>query len=114
MLNLQDFSLVKTKVNRIKNDFSFGKPSDAFYILAIGREADLQEDEIIDSITDNSFLQSNGCQGGHDRGIDAIYIDYDKTTPVVHLFNCKYTDKYENARDGSFPSSEIDKISGYF
>ena len=114
MLSLQDFSLVKTKVNRIKNDFSFEKSSDAFYVLAIGREADLQDDELIDTITDNSFLRSKGEPGGHDRGIDAIYIDYDKSNPIVHLFNCKYTEKFEASRDGNFPSNEIDKICGYF
>lgn len=114
MLSLQDFSLVNTKVKKIKEDNDLEKMSDAFYMVAIGSVLDLQDDEIFDSITDNSFLKTRGGMGGHDRGIDAIYIDYDKKTPAVHLFNCKYTEKYKTAKDSNFPSSEIDKIAEYF
>lgn len=51
-------------------------------------------------------------QGGHDRGIDAIVIE-NKNVPVIHLFNCKYTDKFDKAKDNNFPSGEIDKIAQY-
>ena len=53
---LQDFSVVNTKVKKIKNDLELNKLSDAFYFIAINQVIDLQDDEIMDSITDNSFL----------------------------------------------------------
>lgn len=111
---LQDFSVVNTKVKKIKKDLELNNLSDAFYFIAINQVIDLQDDEIMDSITDNSFLTNQGIAKGHDRGIDAIYIDEDKEIPIVHLFNCKYTEKFETANSSNFPSNEIDKIGDYF
>lgn len=112
-MNLQDFSVVNTKIKKIKNDLELNSSSDAFYFIAINQVVDLQDDEIIDSITDNSFLTNQGISKGHDRGIDAIYIDEDKNIPIVHLFNCKYTEKFETANSSNYPSGEIDKIGDY-
>lgn len=88
--------------------------ADAFYFIAINQIIDLQDDEIMDSITDTSFLTSQGIAKGHDRGIDAIYIEDEKEIPIVHLFNCKYTEKFEIAKNSNYPSGEIDKIGDYF
>lgn len=112
MLTLQDFSLINTRVNKIKDEYELKKASDAFYYLVMENILDLPEDEITDSITDSSFLKEMGENSGHDRGIDAIYIIEDNK-PIVHFFNCKYTDKFEKARDNNFPSNEIDKIAQY-
>lgn len=113
-MNLQDFSVVNTKIKKIKEDLELKSFADAFYFIAINKVIDLQDDEIMDSITDNAFLTNQGLAKGHDRGIDAIYIDEEGPTPVVHLFNCKYTQKFETAKNSNFPSSEIDKIGDYF
>jgi hypothetical protein len=112
MLTLQDFSVVSTWVSKVKDENELIKVSDAFCFFSLDRILDLQDDEIADSITDSSYLQSQGESGGFDRGIDAVYIE-DEGRITVHLFNCKYTEKYNIARDGNFPSGEIDKISGY-
>lgn len=112
-MNLQDFSVVNTKVKKIKNDLNLTTSADAFYFIAINNVIELQDDEIMDSITDNSFLTNQGIAKGHDRGIDAIYIDDEKETPIVHLFNCKYTESFEKAKTSNFSSAEIDKIESY-
>lgn len=111
-MTVQDFSVIKTYLEKVKKDNELDKLSDAFYFMALGQILDVSDEEIFDSITDNSFLSSRTGEGGHDRGIDAIYID-DGKVPVVHLFNCKYTDKFNKAKDSNFPSNEIDKISQY-
>lgn len=113
-MNIQDFSLIKTRLNKIKETLNLQELSDAFYIMAIGAESDLQDTEIIDCITDNSFLVKNSSNGGHDRGIDAIYIENngENNRTKVHLFNCKCATTFEHAKK-YFPSSEIEKIITY-
>lgn len=111
-MTLQDFSVVKSYLEKIKEDNELEKLSDAFYFMALEEILDISDDEIYESITDNSFLNSQGQENGHDRGIDAIYIE-EKGRPIVHFFNCKYTDKYNKAADSNFPSNEIDKIAQY-
>ncbi len=113
-MNIQDFSVIKTRLNKIKKDLNLQELTDAFYIMAIGSEANLQDTEIIDCITDNLFLVKNSSTGGHDRGIDAIYIENSNESGrvKVHLFNCKCATTFEQAQK-SFPSSEIEKIVTY-
>lgn len=113
-MTIQDFSVIKTRLNKIKEDLNLQELTDAFYIMAIGAECDLQDTEIRDCITDNSFLVKNSSNGGHDRGIDAIYIENNSENngTKVHLFNCKCAATFEQAKK-SFPSSEIEKIVTY-
>lgn len=113
-MNIQDFSLIKTRLNKIKETLNLQELLDAFYIMAIGAECDLQDTEIIDCITDNLFLVKNSSNGGHDRGIDAICIEsnIENNGMKVHLFNCKCATTFEHAKK-SFPSSEIEKIVTY-
>lgn len=113
MLSLQDFSLVNTWIEKIRKENELEKKSDAFYFLTLGKILDIQDDEIFDSITDNSFLKTQGESGGHDRGIDAIYIEEEDEVPTIHFFNCKHTDNYEKAKNNNFPSNEIDKMISY-
>lgn len=112
MPSLQDYSTIKSHVERIQNDLNKRQPQDAFYFFALNLILGLQDDEIEDSITDNSYLVSMGSRGGHDRGIDAIYIDTSDVKPIIHLFNCKYTSIFEKT-DNHFPSGEIDKIVNF-
>ena len=113
-MNIQDFSVIRTRLNKIKEELNLQDITDAFYIMAIGTECDLQDTEIIDCITDNLFLVKNSSNGGHDRGIDAIYIENssESSRAKVHLFNCKCASTFEQAQK-SFPSSEIEKIVTY-
>ena len=113
MSNLQDFSLIGARVKKIMHDNELKKTSDAFYHLAISSVLDLDDEEISDSITDTSYLKSQKKLGGHDRGIDAISIEKLDDKSIVHIFNCKYTDKFEKSKTSNFPSSEIEKISEY-
>lgn len=112
MPSLLDFSTINTHVKKIQNDL--GKaPQDAFYFFVLGNILGLQEDEIEDSITDNHYLKKHKKHlGGHDRGVDAIYIDNSDIKPTVHFFNCKYTNDFEKT-SSNFPSSEIDKIVNF-
>jgi hypothetical protein len=84
----------------------------AFYFFILDLVLKLADDEARDSITDNYYLKKNGKFSGHDRGIDAIYIDNEADPKVVHFFNFKYASTYKNT--GCFiESNEIDKIEGF-
>ena len=107
--SLQDFSLIKTYVDKFQSDYSLQTSSIAFSYFSLDHILSLQIDEIEDSITDTFYLLSKSHDSGHDRGIDAVYLDTSRTPNVVHIFNFKYTENFQKAR-GFFPSSEIDKI----
>lgn len=82
-----------------------------FMIFGLMQILDITEDDAIDAITDTSFLSAIKGSTGHDRGIDAVFIDEDDG-PTVHLFNFKYTNKLEKL-DSNFPSDETDKIVSF-
>ena len=109
---LQDFSLIRSHIKRIKDDYNLSMMSFGIYYLAMDLILDLQKDEIDDSLTDNAYLMSIGATAGHDRGIDAVYIDDAQTPSKVYFFNFKYTDKFSKT-SSNFPSSEIDKILSF-
>ncbi|EAZ91017.1 hypothetical protein [Crocosphaera chwakensis] len=110
--SIQDFSLINSYVTKIKEDLEFDTLSNAFYFFVMDYILELNEDEIKDSITDTNFLKTNHQLGGHDRGIDAIYIDDSESTITVHFFNFKYTSKFEKTKN-HYPSVEIDKILSF-
>ena len=110
--SLQDFSLVKTYVDKLDGEQDLHKPSLAFYYFCLDLILNLLDDEIEDSITDTTYLQLKGKRSGHDRGIDALYIDSNETPQGIHLFNCKYTDVFKNTSN-NFPAAEIDKILSF-
>lgn len=107
--SLQDFSVINTKVEQYKIDYSLPDNSISFMFFALDCILGLQDDEIEESITDNYYLQKAGKPAGHDRGIDAIYIDESENPKVIHIFNCKYSAGFEKI-GGFFPSGEIDKL----
>lgn len=111
--SLQEFSLIRSKTEKIKEDYCFSAMSSAFYFVVMDLVLGLQDDEISDSITDTNHLKISGKPSGHDRGIDALYIE-DTTLPAtIHFFNFKYTDKFEKSKRENFPSGEIDKILNF-
>lgn len=109
-MTLQDFSVINSHVNKLAHEFS-KDAVDAFYFLVLESVLGLPEDEIRDAITDNRYHLNEGLgKGGHDRGIDAVYIDDSSDDyPTVHMFNCKYTSKPDKI-DNYIESGEIDKI----
>ena len=110
-MTLQDFSTIRTYVNTYKDDYKQQDEVDAFYYLGLELILGIPDDEIADSITDNNYLvkQKTG-KGGHDRGIDAVYIDEsDISRPIIHFFNFKHTSKFEKAQE-FIQSGEIEKI----
>lgn len=111
-MSLQDMSLVRSNLEKIASDFGLKDVPDAFYFLALAVGADVPYNDADDQITDNHYLTKKSS-GGHDRGIDAIYIDESSAVPVIHLFNCKYTEKFDKAK-GFIPASEIDKVLSFF
>jgi hypothetical protein len=110
--SLQDFRLIHTYVEKVRSEQNLQTGSLGFYFFVLDLILSLQPDEIEDSITDNFFLRTRSQDSGHDRGIDAIYVDSSQSPHVVHIFNMKYTEAFENTR-GFFPGGEIDKISGF-
>jgi hypothetical protein len=109
---LQEFSLIRTRTEQKQKDYSLPDLASAFYFVAIDLILGLQEDEIRDSITDSNFLRVSNQSSGHDRGIDALYIDEISTPPIIHLFNFKYVENFKKSKN-NFPSGEIDKILGF-
>ena len=114
--SLQDFSLIRSYVEKRVEEFNMYEPSLGFMFFALELILNLQEDEVKDAITDNHYLKKSSTgeegRGGHDRGIDAVYIDDSEVPTTVHFFNFKYTSKFEKT-DNHFPSNEIDKISAF-
>lgn len=110
--SLQDFSLIRTYVEQFQRENALATPSLGFSYFVLDLLLGLQTDEIEDALTDSFYLQSRSRDSGHDRGIDAAYIDGSETPSVVHLFNLKYTDSFDKT-DRFFPASEIDKILGF-
>jgi len=111
-MNLKDLSLVRERVNKISLEREI-KPSNAFYFFCMDILFGLNDIDIEDSITDTEYLKLSGGKSGHDKGIDAVFIDEDKKPPVVSFLNCKYTDKASKL-ENHFPSSESDKVVGFF
>ena len=111
MATYQDYSTIKSHVDRYAKDLNTD-PVSAFYFIALNLILGLQDDEIEDSITDNNYLVHMGDKGGHDRGIDALYIDETDSKTVVHMFNFKYVGTFEKT-SRNFPAGEIDKILNF-
>ena len=112
MATLSDFSLVSTTVKRFVKELDLAVDSQGFYYVVLGEIFKLDSTEIDDCITDTSYLTKKGKEKGHDRGIDAVFIEDSDDEIVVHLFNFKYTEIFENAK-GRFPASEIEKVLGF-
>lgn len=110
--NIQDFSTIDTNLNKIKEDYGLKSKTAAFYYYVLDLLLNLQEDEINESITDTYYLSETGESGGHDRGIDAIYIEQTETKNKIHIFNFKYAESFEKT-SSHFPAGEIDKILGF-
>jgi hypothetical protein len=109
--SIQDFSLVRTHVQQFTEDLALSKDSLGFMFFALDIILGLQDDEAEDAITDTSYLKQSNKESGHDRGVDALYIDTSEKPAVVHFFNMKYTEEIKNTAK-NFPSGEIDKILG--
>jgi len=113
MPSLQDFSVVNTIVQKNRIDYSLKSNSSAFTYFVLDSILNLQPDEIHDSITDTNYLRERNLSSGHDRGIDAIYIDNDTAeNSIVHLFNIKYCGTFDNINN-NFPAGEIDKVLNF-
>ncbi len=109
---LQDISIIRGHILKLRSDLNLIDNVSSFYFFALDSILKLQNNEIDDSITDNNYLKISGRQSGHDRGIDALYIDDNTSPATIHLFNCKYSEKFEKL-ENNFPSSEIDKILSF-
>lgn len=110
-MNIQEFNLIKTRVENLKSRFELESNGVAFPCYILESMFELSKYEIFDCMTDTSFLRSIKNDASHDRGIDAIYIEDDDDSMNIHLFNCKYKEKFDSARESNFPSNEIEKIT---
>lgn len=110
--SIQDYSLVNSYVAKTKEEQNLQSAGAAFAHFSLGLILDLQDDEIVDAITDTSYLMERGASAGHDRGIDAVFIDDAENPPTVHLFNFKYATSFDKTKN-HFPANEIDKILSF-
>lgn len=111
--SLQDFSLLSTHVKKTTEESDLRKESQGFAILALQEILYIGFDEADNSMTDSEYLSTKpDAESGFDRGIDAIYIDQQLSSCDIHIFNFKYTSKYERSKS-NFPSAEIDKVSNF-
>jgi hypothetical protein len=110
--SLQDFSLVRTHVQQFSSDLNLENDSIGFMFFALDLILGLQDDEAEDAITDTSYLKQSRKESGHDRGVDALFIDSSEIPSVVHIFNFKYTSE-EKKIGKNFPSGEIDKLLSF-
>lgn len=110
--NIQDFSTVDTSLNKIKEEFGLKSKISAFYYYVLDLLLNLQEDEIRESITDTNYVLETEGGAGHDRGIDAVYIEQTETKNKIHIFNFKYAESFDKT-NAHFPAGEIDKILGF-
>lgn len=104
MANLLDWNTLDHKVKSyIDADRGIDKPQKAFPVLMVATLLDVSDEEAADAITD----------GGHDRGADAVFVDDRDGSNSIHVFQFKYTDKFEKTKN-NFPSNEIDKLVSLF
>jgi hypothetical protein len=111
-VKLSDFSLVSTTVKQKVKELDLSNDSQGFYYVVLGEMFKLDNSEIDDCITDTFYVSKKGQDKGHDRGIDAVLIEDESGDTVIHLFNFKYTESFENSK-GRYPSSEIDKVLSF-
>ena len=96
----RDFNLLNRLITAKGEDIGTDNKSLAFMPLVLEMLLNINIEEAEDSITDSHYIATlNGSERKHDKGIDAIYIDeQDAKKPIIHLFNFKYTNKYEKNR----------------
>jgi hypothetical protein len=99
MPTLIDFSQLHTRVNAYKGIYGCDTLSEAFAYVMLEALLNVTPEDIEDAITD----------GGHDRGIDAVYVDDRDGKNVIHLFQFKYINDFAKVGN-NFPSNEIDKV----
>jgi len=110
--SLQDYSLIRTCAQKFQSDNGLETLSLGFSFFVLDLILNLQVDEIEDALTDSFYLHSRSQTSGHDRGIDALYIDNSAEPSIVHLFSFKYAQDFRHATK-FFPGTEIDKILGF-
>ncbi len=112
----QDFQIVKSSVEKSTKSFgatyNFNENSIGFQFLVLEKIYNLQEDEIIESITDTIFQGKLGRDAASDRGVDAVKID--EENKEIHLFNFKYSNTdFEKLKGNNFEGKEVDKILAF-
>ena len=111
MVTIGDYALISSYVKKYGEDYSINEESIAFYFFILDLVLNLSDDDARDAITDTFYLAKYGVSTGHDRGIDAIYIDDESDKTTIHFFNFKYATTYERTKS-FLESNEIDKIEG--
>jgi len=104
MANLLDWNTLDHKVKSyIDIENGIDSEQKAFPILMVSSLLMVSDEEAEDAITD----------GAKDRGVDAVFVDDRDGKNVIHVFQFKYVNTYENTKK-NFPSAEIDKLVSFF
>ncbi len=105
MSTLIDFSNLQRNIRKVQEEYWFEQLSKAFVFYWVQQIIKLNENEVLDSITD----------WGWDRWIDAIYIEEDEDNENkynIHLFQFKYTDNFDKINN-HFESNETHKMTTF-
>jgi len=112
MFSIADYSLISTHTKKYGRDNDIEEDPIAFYFFILDLVLNLADDDARDAITDNYYLKNYGDSSGHDRGIDAVYIDSESEPAILHFFSFKYALSFDKTKD-FIESNEIDKIDGF-
>lgn len=110
--NRMGYSLINSYIDKYKTN-TITEDVDAFYHLVLDLFLSLDSTEREDSITDTNYNMSRDRGSGHDRGIDAIFIQDINGKKIIHFFNFKYKNSFESCQN-HFSSREVDKICNFF
>lgn len=104
MANLIDWNTLNHKVELFfDNESNVDTHQKAFPLLMLTTLLDVSDEEAEDAVTD----------GGHDRGVDAVFVDERDGKNSVHVFQFKYVSTFQKSKN-NFPSVEIDKLVSFF
>lgn len=92
------YKKIKNEVNEIREINKYANDSTAFGHFYIKHIFNIDDQTAKESLT----------EGGHDNGIDAIYISQD-STPTLHFFQFKFPNSEDNLSDG-YTDTEIVKL----
>lgn len=99
----RDLALLNDHINKIIGQGRIKRKSDAPVFLFLLHKFHCEDDDIIESITDD----------GNDCGVDAVYIENKGPEPNIHIFQSKHFDSLRKSR-APFKYSNLDKISRFF
>lgn len=99
----QDFRLLRDRQCALLKQKRIQDISESLIFLFLCHKFSAEDDAIFEAMTD----------GGNDLGIDAVYIDYRRSEPEIHIIQSKQYNSEPKSRN-PFKVSALDKITKFF